>query len=212
MTGLLELQGVLDDLESPNSDNHNLAKEIWKSIKDRFSSLQSSNCTQIFNDFLHLNFREDPINSFIAEVRVAIKKMIDVGIDLPQDILAYLVLFKFPSSLHLLKRQIMHSDKDLKVKFVFNHSTQFNNKSRAETRETGSLTDAALYTGKNERFNWTMRASTASGTNSRKDSRCTEGHHNSKQDYNHKSESCWHLHPDKAPAYTAKKTCSTACS
>ncbi|KNZ63111.1 hypothetical protein VP01_11879g2, partial [Puccinia sorghi] len=100
---------------------------------------------------------EDDTDSFITEVRVAIKKMINVGIDLPQDILAYLVLFKFPSSLQPLKRQIMHSDKDLKVEFVCNHLTQFNNESKAETREPGSLADAALYAGKNESFNQSMR-------------------------------------------------------
>ncbi|KNZ46945.1 hypothetical protein VP01_680g6 [Puccinia sorghi] len=228
MTGLLELRGVLDALESPitplsndenaelkllfiskmdsvthnnviNSDNRNSAKEIWKAIKDRFASSQSSNRARIFNDFLYLNFKEDAIDSFITEVRVSIKKMIDVGIDLPQDILAYLVLFKFPSSLQLLKRQIMHSDKDLKVEFVCNHLTQFNNESKAETREAGSSTDAALYAGKNERFNRSMRASTTSGVNSKKDSRCTEGYHNPRQDNNHNSDSCWHLHPNKAP-------------
>ncbi|KNZ54277.1 hypothetical protein VP01_2990g2 [Puccinia sorghi] len=79
-----------------------------------------------------------------------------MGIDPPQDILAYLVLFKFPSSLQLLKRQIMHSDKDLKVEFVCNHSTQFNNESKAETRENPS-SEAALYSGKNDKFNWSMR-------------------------------------------------------
>ncbi|KNZ63110.1 hypothetical protein VP01_11879g1, partial [Puccinia sorghi] len=136
--------------------------------------------------------------------RVAIKKMINVGIDLPQDILAYLVLFKFPSSLQPLKRQIMHSDKDLKVEFVCNHLTQFNNESKAETREPGSLADAALYAGKNESFNQSMRPLNTNrnigpGNNSKKESRCTNGYHNPKQDQNHKSNACWHLHPDRAP-------------
>ncbi|KNZ61861.1 hypothetical protein VP01_13494g1, partial [Puccinia sorghi] len=79
-------------------------------------------------------------------------------IDLPQDILAYLVLFNFPASLKPLKRQIMHSDKDLKVEFVCNHLTQFNNEAKAETRETAP-TEAALYTGKNQKFNKNMRNS-----------------------------------------------------
>ncbi|KNZ51535.1 hypothetical protein VP01_3911g1 [Puccinia sorghi] len=94
------------------------SKEIWKAVKERFTSSQSSNRARIFNDFLYLTFKEDAVNSFITEVQVSIKKMIDVGIDLPQDLLAYLVLFKFPASLQLLKRQIMHSDKDLKVEFT----------------------------------------------------------------------------------------------
>ncbi|KNZ53473.1 hypothetical protein VP01_322g3 [Puccinia sorghi] len=227
MSGLLELRGVLTTLESPitqlttnenaelkllliskmdsvthnnviNSENRNSAKEIWKSIKERFASSQSSNRARVFNDFLYLTFKEDAVDSFITNVRVMIKKMIDVGIDLPQDILAYLVLFKFPASLQLLKRQIMHSDKDLKVEFVCNHLTQFNNESKAETRETSS-TDAALYAGKNEKFNKTMRGSKQSAGGNQKASRCTEGWHNPKQDVNHTSDACWHLHPDKAP-------------
>ncbi|KNZ54706.1 hypothetical protein VP01_2878g3 [Puccinia sorghi] len=235
MTGLLELRGVLNALESPitplsidenaelkllliskmdsvthnnviNADNRNSAKEIWKSLKERFASSQSSNRARIFNDFLYLNFKEDAVDNFITEVRVAIKKMIDVGIDLPQDILAYLVLFKFPPSLQLLKRQIMHSDKDLKVEFVCNHLTQFINESKAEIRESNSSTDAALYAGKNDKFNRSMRTTKSSGSqdsggNSKKDSRCTEGHHNPKQDQNHKSDACWHLHPEKAPEW-----------
>ncbi|KNZ63834.1 hypothetical protein VP01_1095g1 [Puccinia sorghi] len=231
MSGLLELRGVLAILESPttelttdenaelkllliskmdsvthnnviNAENRNSAKEIWKSIKERFASSQSSNRARIFNDFLYLNFKEDAVDSFITDVRVSIKKMIDVGIDLPQDILAYLVLFKFPASLHLLKRQIMHSDKDLKVEFVCNHLTQFNNEARAETRDV-LPSEAALYSGRNEKFNKPFRGSrtvqTQGSSGNQKSSRCTDGHHNPKQDSNHSSDSCWHLHPEKAP-------------
>ncbi|KNZ54056.1 hypothetical protein VP01_3058g1, partial [Puccinia sorghi] len=115
MSGLLELRGVLDTLESPltaltteentelkllliskmdsvthnnviNVDNRNSEKEIWNSIKERFASSQSSNRARIFNDFLYLTFKEDAVDSFITEVRVSIKKMID-----------------FPASLRLLK-------------------------------------------------------------------------------------------------------------
>ncbi|KNZ61132.1 hypothetical protein VP01_14489g2, partial [Puccinia sorghi] len=60
---------------------------------------------------------EDGVETFVTDIKVAIKKLVDVGIELPQDILAYLVLFKFPNSLQSLKRQIMHSDKDLNVEF-----------------------------------------------------------------------------------------------
>ncbi|KNZ50786.1 hypothetical protein VP01_423g5 [Puccinia sorghi] len=231
MTGLLELRGVLDALESPitqlskdenaelkllliskmdsvthnnviNAENRNSAKELWKSIKERFASSQSSNRARIFNDFLYLTFKEDAIETFITEIRITIKKMIDVGIDLPQDILAYLILFKFPATLHLLKRQIMHSDKDLKVEFVCNHLTQFNNEAKAENRDASS-TEAALYAGKNDKFNRSMRGSKSgqsqSSSNNQKGSRCTEGFHNPKQDPNHSSDACWHLHPEKAP-------------
>lgn len=227
MSGLLELRGVLDVLESPftplskdenaelkllliskmdlvthnnviNSDNRNSAKEIWKTVKERFASSQSSNRARIFNEFLYLGFKEDAIESFITDVRILIKKMIDVGIDLPQDILAYLILFKFPNSLHYLKLQIMHSDKTLNVEFVCNHLTQFNNESKAESKDS-PLSEAALYSGKNEKFNRSMRLSKSN--QNQKGSRCIDGFHNPKQDSNHSSDLCWHLHPDKAPEW-----------
>ncbi|KNZ51184.1 hypothetical protein VP01_4057g3 [Puccinia sorghi] len=239
MSSLLELRGVLDALESPNTTlmtnenaelklllilkmnsvtrnnvinakNRNSAKNIWKAIKERF----------VF-------FKEDVVDSFITKVQVSIKKMIDVGFNLPQDILAYLVLFKFPASLQLLKRQIMHSDKDLKVEFVCNHLTQLNNKAKAKTRESGP-SEAASYAGKNKNFNKNIKACIARKDNNERDSKGAglttmgselsevvflmgtrrntthnpnKGYHNPKQDSNHSSKACWHLNPDKAPGW-----------
>ncbi|POV94118.1 hypothetical protein PSTT_17014, partial [Puccinia striiformis] len=40
-----------------------------------------------------------------------------------------------------------------------------------------------------------------SGAGSNRGKRCTTGFHNPKQDDNHFSDSCWHLHPDKAPEW-----------
>ncbi|KNZ60939.1 hypothetical protein VP01_147g11 [Puccinia sorghi] len=99
------------------ADNSESAQKLWASIKDRFASSQSSNRARMFNDFLYVKFQEEAVETFVTDVKVAIKKLVDVGIELPQDILAYLVLFKFPNSLQSLKRQIMHSDKDLNVEF-----------------------------------------------------------------------------------------------
>ncbi|KAH9447599.1 hypothetical protein Pst134EB_021612 [Puccinia striiformis f. sp. tritici] len=58
--------------------------------------------------FLCVKFREDTLEVFVTDMRVAIKKLVKIGIDLPQDILAYLILFKLPDTLQLLKQQIMH--------------------------------------------------------------------------------------------------------
>ncbi|KNZ44624.1 hypothetical protein VP01_898g7 [Puccinia sorghi] len=98
----------------------------------------------------------------------------------------------------------MHLDKNLKVEFVYNHLTQFNNEAKAETREAGP-SEAALYAGKNKKFNKDMRGA-KSGQNqgsslNQKGSRFTEGVQNPKQDSNHSSNACWHLHPEKAPEW-----------
>ncbi|KNZ48282.1 hypothetical protein VP01_577g8 [Puccinia sorghi] len=223
MTALLKLRGVFGQMNNPavalgesdnaeltmlllakmdsvthnnvvTADNSESAQKIWQSIKERFASNQASNRARMFNDFLYVKFQEDSVESFVTDIKVSIKKLVDVGIELPQDILAYLVLFKFPNSLQTLKRQIMHSDKELSVEFVCNHLIQFNNESRAEIKETsGSNPEAALFSnrGRNDK-------------NSGKDKpnapkRCKSGYHNPKQDANHSADNCWHLHPEIAP-------------
>ncbi|KNZ45101.1 hypothetical protein VP01_84g16 [Puccinia sorghi] len=222
MTALLKLRGVLNALNNTaiplagsvndeisllilskmdsvthnnvvTADNRESAQGLWTTIKERFASSQASNRARMFNDFLYVKFHEDSVETFVTDTKVAIKKLIDVGIDLPQDILAYLVLFKFPPALHDLKRQIMHSDKELNVEFVCKHLIQFNNESRAETKEKNSTsTDAALFSSKGK-----PEKSNGGGSNGSR--RCKSGYHNPKQDGNHSSDNCWHLHPDKAP-------------
>ncbi|POW14289.1 hypothetical protein PSTT_03064 [Puccinia striiformis] len=194
----------MDSLTHSNivtTDNRGSAKALWKAIKDRFASDESSNRARVFNEFLYVKFKEDALESFITDIKVAIKKLVDVGIDLPQDILAYLILFKLPDSLQLLKRQIMHSDKALTVQFVCNHLTQFNNENRAETKEPSSSNQAALVSTRSQRSyrNNENRAGQPGSGSSGGPKRCTTGYHNPKQDTNHSSDSCWHLHPDKAP-------------
>jgi hypothetical protein len=179
------------------ADNRDSAKLLWKAIKDRFASSQASNRARIFNEFLYISFKEDAVKGFITDIKVSIKKLVDVGINLPKDILAYLILFKFPDSLQALKRQIMHSNKDLTVDFVCNHLTQFNNENRAEIKEAGSTTQASLYSNKtNSNCQKGAPKGEKSGTSQK---RCTTGWHNPNQESNHSADLCWHLHPDKAP-------------
>ncbi|KAI7943587.1 hypothetical protein MJO28_011115 [Puccinia striiformis f. sp. tritici] len=103
--------------------------------------------------FLCVKFREDTLEVFVTDMRVAIKKLVKIGIDLPQDILAYLILFKLPDTLQLLKQQIMHFDKSLTVQLVCNHLTQFSNKNKADVREHSSSTQAALVSTRNQKSN-----------------------------------------------------------
>ncbi|KNZ54495.1 hypothetical protein VP01_2932g7 [Puccinia sorghi] len=229
ITALLKLRGVLNTLNNPQiplgesdnaeltmlllakidsvthnnvvtADNAESAQKLWSSIKDRFASSQSSNRARMFNDFLYVKFQEDGVETFVTDIKVAIKKLVDVGIELPQDILAYLVLFKFPNSLQSLKRQIMHSDKDLNVEFVCNHLIQFNNESRAELKETNKSTEAALFNAK-PRSSRNQEDKRPNNANQSSGSKCRSGFHNPKQDNNHTSDKCWHLHPDIAPEW-----------
>ncbi|KNZ51984.1 hypothetical protein VP01_3740g2 [Puccinia sorghi] len=225
MTALLKLRGVLAALNNANvplgasddaeltlliiskmdsvthnnvvtADNRESAQKLWLSIKERFASSQASNRARIFNDFLYVKFQEEAVEAFVTDIKVSIKKLVDVGIDLPQDILAYLVLFKFPASMQNLKRQIMHSDKELNVKFVCDHLIQFHNEARAEIKEsTIPSSEAALFSQKPN------SSKTGSNSNSNAPKRCKAGYHNPRQDSNHTSDNCWHLHPEKAPEW-----------
>ncbi|KAI9628483.1 hypothetical protein H4Q26_018039 [Puccinia striiformis f. sp. tritici PST-130] len=162
------------------ADNRNSARALWKAIKDRFASDESSNRARVFNEFLYVQFKEDALELFVTDIKVAIKN----------------------SWTLLLKRQIMHSDKSLTVKFVCDHLVQFNNENRAEVRESSSTNQAALISTKNQRSNKNNEGrSGQSGAGSNRGKRCTTGFHNPKQDDNHFSDSCWHLHPDKAPEW-----------
>ncbi|KNZ53989.1 hypothetical protein VP01_3083g3 [Puccinia sorghi] len=175
------------------SDNQDLDKALWKSIKERFASSQSSNRARVFNNFLYLVFKENNIKQFLTETKIAIKKLVNVGIDLPQDVLVYLILFKFPATLHSLKSQVMHSDNELNVQFVCNHLIQYNNETKAEKKDGSMTTYSALFSNKDKRKN-----NPKSGKN-KNSTRCTQNYHNPKQGDNHNTDLCWHLHPDKAP-------------
>lgn len=165
-------------------ENINSAKLLWKSIKERFALSQTANQAQIFNKFLYQEFRTEDI-PFITQTKISIKKMADVGIDLPDDIVAYLLLFKFPPQLHLLRQQIMHSDKEITVDLVLNHLTQLNNKKKSKISKSKSH-KTALITSERQK------------PSVPKDQRCRKGFHNPKSK-DHPEERCWHKYKNLAP-------------
>lgn len=128
---------IIDDT---NEDD---AKLIWISTQEHFASSQSANRVRFFNGFLHLSM-ENNIKAFVTTVKIYLKKMTEVGIELPSNIIAYLVLFKFPSSMQHMKSQIMHSTTEMKVDVVLNHLIQHKNKSIAEGERVKPV-NVALY-------------------------------------------------------------------
>lgn len=96
--------------------------------------METENSARVFNHFLHSTFSKHSINGFTTEMQKAITRMTEIGIELPKDILAYLLLFKFPPILENLKQQIIHLEKNLTVDVVFNHLTQYNNERRAQIK------------------------------------------------------------------------------
>ena len=113
MSALLQLQGALTKLESTNltvldadtnaelilliiskidsvthknvvtADNWKSAKSLWEAIIYRFASSQAYNRAQIFNKFLYIKFKEDLVKSYVTDVKVSIKKLVDVVVSQP---------------------------------------------------------------------------------------------------------------------------------
>ncbi|KNZ60625.1 hypothetical protein VP01_1527g1 [Puccinia sorghi] len=107
MSALLKLQGVLEKFNAPKgvaldvdmdaeltflliskidsvthnnvvtADKRNSAKGLWKAIKDKFSSSQASNRARILNEFFYIKFKEESVETFITDVKVSIKKLVD---------------------------------------------------------------------------------------------------------------------------------------
>ncbi|KAI7936816.1 hypothetical protein MJO28_015715 [Puccinia striiformis f. sp. tritici] len=87
---LISLQGVLKDLDHPTTP---LGTEDDAKLK----LLATSKINRQ---------QQDPVESSVTDIRVLIQNMVDVGMDLPSEILAYLILFKLPSNFQSLKRQM----------------------------------------------------------------------------------------------------------
>lgn len=128
---------IIDDV---NEDD---AKLIWMSTQQHFASSQSANRARVFNGFLHLSMNTN-IDSFVTSVKVYPKKMTEVGIELPSDIIAYLVLFKFPASMQGMKIQIMRITTEMKIDVVLNHLIQHKNEVIAQ-EDRAEPVNVALY-------------------------------------------------------------------
>ncbi|KNZ50887.1 hypothetical protein VP01_4192g1 [Puccinia sorghi] len=104
----------------------------------------------------------------------------NAGINSGNQLVAYLVLFKFRTSLHIFKHQIVHLDKELSVKF-------------AKKKDSSNSTEPeALFSNKDQK-----QGKSNSPLNTSK--KFKRGFHNTKQEANHSSNSYWYLHPEKSP-------------
>lgn len=162
---------IIDDT---NKDN---AKLIWMSTQQHFASLQSANRARVFNGFLPLTMNNN-INAFVTSIKVYLKKFTEVGIELPSEIIAYLVLFKFPTTMQSMKSQIMHTTTKMKMDVVLNHLIQHKNKVIAQD-DRAEPVNVALYHGP----------------------RCENGKHNPEVT-SHLAKSCWFEFPELKPPST----------
>lgn len=138
----LHLNTYNNIIENVNEDN---AKLIWLSTQSHFALSQSANRARVFNAFLHLTM-DTNIDAFVTSIKVYLKKLTEVGIELPSDIIAYLILFKFPSSMQNMKTQIMHATTEMKIEVVLNHLIQHKKEVIAQD-DCAEPINVALYRG-----------------------------------------------------------------
>ncbi|KNZ51141.1 uncharacterized protein VP01_4075g5 [Puccinia sorghi] len=96
------LTSKLDSSIHANIINHNNEKNprsIWKAISNYFASSQASNRAQVFKEILRLKFNANDIPGFITNIKTILALFHEVGIEIPKDIVTYIILDKLPSAL-----------------------------------------------------------------------------------------------------------------
>lgn len=172
----------IDSSIHPNVINHKNkkdARKIWKSITDYFASTQPANRARVFNELLDLSFSASDVQLFITAVRTINSKLFEIGIDLPKDLVAYILLKKLPSSLTSISQQITHSKKELTSDVVLDHLRLYMNDQSATNRSSTAKTKiVALFTDASKK--------------------CKKNAHNTLA--NHPEAKCWMLYPHLRPA------------
>lgn len=136
----------------------------------------------MFDDLQNLPFNVNDIPSFITSAKICIHRLYEVGINLPPDIVAYMLLHKLPPSFRVVKEQITHSSV-ISPDLVLDHLQISANKRRI--KEEGKVQLTALCTNRGPL------------------PRCTGGKHNNLAP--HSPANCWALHPELRDAYLKKK-------
>lgn len=157
-------------------DNEKDSKKIWASISDYFASSQAANRARIFNTLLHIQFNQNNVQEFITQVKTAISKLHEVGIKLPKDIIAYLILHKLPPSLTNISQQITHSDKEITPDLVLDHLRLYANDQQTLSNGGGPNKQAPVSLLTEE------------------EKKCRRGWHNPNST-NHTKPNCWFLYP-----------------
>lgn len=172
-------------------ENEDSTKLIWLAAKNHFASSQAANWARLFFNFLYLGFNQNDIDGFVTSIKTHLGKLDEIGIILPDDILSYLILFKLPDLLKIMRSQIMHSGNDLTVKLVLNHLVQHKNKIKSETVKNSDTNAAMFHSSENSReYN---------------SPRCENGKHNPAVK-SHPASSLWAEFPELRPNQSSNKS------
>lgn len=111
---------------TPN--NKGDAKLIWKAIIKFFASSDASNQARVFENLQNLVFNPCDIQGFINSAKIAIRRLHKVGIKIPTNIIAYMLIHKLPGSMSNIKDCIIHNQNLVNPDTVLEHiQIHFNN-------------------------------------------------------------------------------------
>ncbi|KNZ54063.1 hypothetical protein VP01_3056g2, partial [Puccinia sorghi] len=168
-------------------ENEKSSKKIWKSISDYFASAQASNRARVFNAILDIQFNPSKVQDFITQIKTTISRLHKVGIELPKDIVAYLILNKLPPSVSNISQQITHSEKEITPKLVLDHLRLYmNDQQFLATNSSSKTVPTSLHTEESRK--------------------CKKGWHN--PNAAHPKATCWFLYPHLRPGENSGETSS----
>ncbi|POW19923.1 hypothetical protein PSHT_04095 [Puccinia striiformis] len=160
------------------------AKLLWAAINDHFAAVNPANRARIHAEFIDIVFDVNNIQGFITAVNTVFAHRREVGIVLPEDIVAYDILNKLPYSMSTVSQQITHSGRLLTPQAVLDHLRLYANDlvmmaRRAPPVASTSLAPVALFTDPSKM--------------------CKRGAHNSLAD--HPEARCYKLYPHLRPGF-----------
>ena len=172
-----------------NTTNEVDAQLLWKSILKRFVSAEPSNRARVYNQFASISFDPSNVEKFISETRIALLKMEEVGISLPDDIITYELMRRLPEKLEKVKSRTTNNPENINPEFFLNQMEIHLNQIKMEGNLKSSDPVTVMYT--QDRTEW-----------------CREGFHN--ENAPHSKERCYFLHPELRPKRFQKPPCSVS--
>lgn len=162
-------------------ENEENAKAIWQALLKHFISSKPANRARVFKSFSSIVFDESNIQLFITEVKSGLTRLLEIGINLPTDILAYMILDKLPSTpaMQSIHRSITHSavESEITPDAVLDHLRIHLNKQRMSEKNDAGSSSLSLFTDASQK--------------------CKPRKHNTLA--NHPKHRCWMLYPHLRP-------------
>ncbi|KAI7952861.1 hypothetical protein MJO29_008492 [Puccinia striiformis f. sp. tritici] len=149
---------------------------VWKAVIEEFASNEAANQERIWNEFSSMPFDNSDVPGFITRLKSMIKKMYEVGITMPLNILSYEILKKLPQTTELttIATTIKHCRSPLTATLVIHHLKLYANNLISSSKNTKS--QVALLT---------------------EEVICTKSAHHPKA--THPKTQCWKLYPHLNP-------------